>query len=83
MLRFLLSGTPGKPLLTHTSVQADTPLMRVQIRQTTHRCEEESLRYEAGLKQKPPPGSALNRITFLSEVSSGQKKEKEGKPRLK
>lgn len=73
MLRFLLSGTPGKTLLTQTSVQADTPLMRVQIKQTTHRCEEESLRYEAGLKQKVPPGSTLNRMTFISQVLSGQK----------
>lgn len=47
--------------------------MRVQIKQTTRRCEEEeSLRYEAGLKQKVPPGSTLNGITFISAVLSGR-----------
>lgn len=38
MLRFLPSGTPGKTLRAHTSVCADTPLVCVQIKHTTHRC---------------------------------------------
>lgn len=65
MLRFLLSGTPGKTLLAHTSVCADTPLVCVQIKHTTHRCKEEKRRYEAGLKQKVLSGSTSNRIPFI------------------
>lgn len=73
MLRFLLSGTPGKTLLAHTSVCVcvcvcvcrHTSGVCVQIKHTTHRCKEEKLRYEAGLKRKVLSGSTSNRIRFV------------------
>lgn len=68
MLRFLLSGKPGKTLLAHTSVCADTPLVCVQIKHTTQRCKEEKRRYEAGLKQKVLSGSTSNRIPFIFDT---------------
>lgn len=37
----------------------------VQIKHTTHRCKEEKLRYEAGLKRKVLSGSTSNRIRFV------------------
>lgn len=66
MLRFLLSGTPGKtPPRTYMCACAHPPLECVQIKHTTRRCKEEKLRYEAGFKRTVLSGSTSKRIVFV------------------
>lgn len=52
----------------------------VQIKHTTHRCKEETLRYEAGLKPKVLSGSTSNRIRFV--FASGGNIEKSNRKNL-